>query len=248
MQINNFFYVLILISSILYGRGGGHHFGSGGRRRGNHRQRHQSRHHEQSLHHNNYSHGGRNNFIGGIGNAESWGLMGGLGIGLLLGSALSNNNNVTVVNSYNNKDSNNQSNTDNYDTILKNLKSNIIEIEDLSKKITNETEQIKKNNSSAFIEVNFNPYNKIKIITKTSSELYGDFSKTKVQTVLFQSNQAIKNKIEKIRHDIKSNLETIISLTDNDNKNKLNEIKNHLIEALKILNITLVNTVKIIQE
>jgi hypothetical protein len=261
MKINNFFYLLIflLINSNSRFGGGGHHFGGrnkGGARRSSHQHRGSSSGHNSS-HKKNYSHGsGRNNFnhnygygsFGSYGGAAAWGLMGGLGTGLLLGSMMGsgNNGNVTIINSYDEKTKNNGYQiSNNYDAVLKNLKSEIEKINNLAKTIERETKEIDKDNNYIphFIKANFSPYEKTKIIRKTSHELYGDFKKEKIDIVDFKGNQEIKIQIEDIRNNTQPLLKKLISLTDSDTKNKSEAIQNDLIIALKILNTNLLNVV-----
>jgi hypothetical protein len=269
MKINNFFYLLIFLLSNIdsrFGRGGGQRFGgrnkgsmgrtsgrSGGRSSGRSGGKHNSSNH--------YSHGGgRNNFnrytgygnFGSFGGSAAWGL-GGLGMGLLLGgmmgsSSRNNNGNVTIINSYDNKGENKDNTNNNYETIVNNLKSEIDKIKSLSKTINDAQKEIKSNHIPAIIESYFAPYEKIEIIERNSNELYGDFKKEKVKIVNFKDNQEIKMQIERIRKEIEPNLNTLISLTDNNNKNKLEAIQNDLRTALKILNANLVDTVKKIQQ
>ena len=276
MKINNFFYLLMLISFIIYsrgGRGGGRngsfgHSGRGGGRNGNFSHsrnggrgvaRNLGSKHRSSKHSTGYSHGGGNsnhygNHYGGGGfNAAGWGL-GGMGMGLLLGASLNNGgnggSNVTIINSYDDKKTNTtkKESTNDYNSIVDNLKLKITDIENLSKKIDTETEKINNNKTSHYIDINFSPSNKLKIIKKTSNELYGDLSKQQIEVVSFDGNQPIENIINLIRANIKSNLEKLITLTYKDNQETLQEIKLHLINALKILNANLVTTVRVLQK
>lgn len=273
MKINKFFYLLICISSILYSRGGRGGGGRGGRSRsGSHGGLQSKRNGSGRVsgkrsssvgagHRNSYSHGGHNNFnhnnFGGrgyggwAGGAAAWGLMGGMTMGMLLGSAAGSgsagkNGNLTIINSYDDK--NKQYNKSNYDMIIKNLKSKIAEIADLSNKMAKESEKIKNDAVSSFIKINFEPYEKIRIETKTSNELYGDLSKQKVEWVNFIGDQRIKQTIEAIQKEVKLNLEQLMPLTYKDNKDILDQIKFDLIGALKILNTDLVDVVRALQK
>lgn len=206
---------------------------------------------------NNYSHGaGRHNYnqynaygnFGSFGGSAAWGLSG-LGMGLILGSTIgssksSSNDNITIINSYDNKNETHN----NYDNINKNLKIEIEKIKNLSNTIHDAKKEIKENYLPPFIKTYFSPYQKTEIIQKTSQELYGDLNKEIVEIVNFKGNQEIKNQIDSIRNNIQPNLKKLISMTHNENKDELEKIQNDLRIALKILNQTIVDTVKKINQ
>jgi hypothetical protein len=264
MKTNNFFYILIFLifyNECRFGRGGGRNTMG----RGNSHRRLSQRGRSSGIRsgknkNNNYSHGGgHHNYnqynaygnFGSFGGSAAWGL-GGLGMGLILGSAISSNSSnknnssdkITIINSYDDK--NEKSN--NYDKISKNLKLEIEKIKDLSTTINDAKKEIKDEYIPAFIKTYFSPYQKTEIIQKTSQELYGDFNKEKIDIVNFKGNQEIKIQIDSMRNNIQPNLKKLISMTNNENKDELEKIQNDLRIALKVLNQTIVDTVKKINQ
>ncbi len=275
MKINNAFYITIFLFCILNARFGGWRKSGGmkhnrsqktsrhlshNKQRQQHKQQPSNNNSNSSKKGNNYSHGGRNNFnnmnnYGSIGNAAGWGLVGGLGMGLLLGATLSNANpnnseNITIINSNDTKDKDTtKNNVENSTNLIKELKSDIKEIENIYTQISTESSKITENNIPSFIKTNFTPYKKIDIIKITSNELYGDFKKDKVEIVNFKGDQEIEKLINITRRKIQTNFSKLKILNANkENKAIIEEIQTKLINTLKVLNSTLVETVRKLQE
>jgi hypothetical protein len=222
--------------------------GSGGGRKNNSKNNNGNRN-GSGYHHGDNNRFNRNNFGGNyVTSGIGWGLVGGMGIGLMLGSGINSSSNVTVINKYDESNKSKLEENNDYSSIYKKLLLNIDELKNLSEEIESETNKLKKNNNSTFIKIHFSPYNKIDILTTRSNEVYGDNKKERIEIAIFRGDQVINQRIISIRDKTKNLLGALSMAKDEEYKQKYNEIKNKLIIILKILNENLVSTTKILQK